>query len=104
MLILLVQPPILHQESVSFPTRYRDAGSDQFTDGEACLEDALGFRPWHHAGVKKVNPPEEAGWEGGQSMSAEENKAVVQRVYEQIFNQGNLDQIEELISPDIVDH
>ena len=37
-------------------------------------------------------------------MSAEENKAVVQRVYEQIFNQGNLDQIEELISPDIVDH
>ena len=37
-------------------------------------------------------------------MSAEENKAIVQRVYEQIFNQGNLDQIEELISPDIVDH
>ncbi len=37
-------------------------------------------------------------------MSAEENKAVVQRVYEQIFNQGNLDQIEELISPDMVDH
>ena len=37
-------------------------------------------------------------------MSAEENKALLQRVYEQIFNQGNLDQIEEFFSADFVDH
>ena len=37
-------------------------------------------------------------------MSAEENKALLQRGYEQIFNQGNLDQIEEFVSHDIVDH
>jgi predicted ester cyclase len=37
-------------------------------------------------------------------MSAEENKAQLQRVYEQVFNQGNLDQIEEFFSADFVDH
>jgi steroid delta-isomerase-like uncharacterized protein len=37
-------------------------------------------------------------------MSAEENKALLQRGYEQIFNQGNLDQIEEFASTDLVDH
>jgi hypothetical protein len=34
-------------------------------------------------------------------MSAEENKALLQRVYEQVFNQGNLDQIEEFVSADL---
>ncbi len=37
-------------------------------------------------------------------MSAEENKVLLQRGYEQIFNQGNLDQIEEFVSTDLVDH
>ncbi len=37
-------------------------------------------------------------------MSAEENKATLRRAYEQIFNQGNLDQIEQFVSTDLVDH
>jgi steroid delta-isomerase-like uncharacterized protein len=37
-------------------------------------------------------------------MSAEDNKALLQRAYEQIFNQGNTDQIEEFVSTDLVDH
>jgi len=37
-------------------------------------------------------------------VSAEENKALLQRAYEQIFNRGNLDQIEEFVSADLVDH
>ena len=35
---------------------------------------------------------------------SEENKALLQRAYEQIFNQGNLNQIEEFFSADFVDH
>jgi steroid delta-isomerase-like uncharacterized protein len=37
-------------------------------------------------------------------VPAEENKALLQRAYEQIFNRGNLDQIEEFVSADLVDH
>ncbi len=37
-------------------------------------------------------------------MSGEENKVLLQRAYEQIFNQGNLDQIEEFVSTDLVEH
>ncbi len=33
-----------------------------------------------------------------------ENKALLQRAYEQIFNQGNLGQIENFFSTDLVDH
>jgi steroid delta-isomerase-like uncharacterized protein len=37
-------------------------------------------------------------------MSAEENKAVVRRVLEEMFNKGNLDAADELIAPDFIDH
>ena len=37
-------------------------------------------------------------------MSAEENKAVVRRVIEEMFNKGNLDAADELIAPDFVQH
>ena len=37
-------------------------------------------------------------------MSAEENKAVVRRVIEEMFNKGNLDAADELVAPDFVDH
>jgi steroid delta-isomerase-like uncharacterized protein len=37
-------------------------------------------------------------------MSAEENKAVVRRVIEEMFNEGNLDAADELIAPDYVQH
>ena len=37
-------------------------------------------------------------------MSTEENKALVRRVLEEMFNKGNLDVANELLAPDYVDH
>jgi predicted ester cyclase len=37
-------------------------------------------------------------------MSAEENKALARRVLEEMFNKGNLDVADELLTPDYVDH
>jgi predicted ester cyclase len=36
--------------------------------------------------------------------SAEENKALVRRFFEEVLNQGNLDAVDELVAPDYVDH
>jgi steroid delta-isomerase-like uncharacterized protein len=38
------------------------------------------------------------------SVSAEENKALVRRSFEEVFNQGNLDAVEEIFAPDYVLH
>lgn len=38
------------------------------------------------------------------TTSAEENTALVQCFYEEIFNLGNLTAAEEIVSPDFVDH
>ena len=37
-------------------------------------------------------------------MSAEDNKAIARRWYEEVFNAGNLDLIHELFAPNFVDH
>lgn len=37
-------------------------------------------------------------------MSAEDNKAVVQRMGEEAFNKGNLEVLDELVASDVVDH
>src|SRR6266567_9242245 len=37
-------------------------------------------------------------------MSVQENKAVVKRLFEEVWNEGKLAAIEELISPDYVGH
>ena len=37
-------------------------------------------------------------------MSAEVNKAVVRRFYEEVFNQKNLDALDELCTADCIDH
>ncbi len=37
-------------------------------------------------------------------MSAEDNKAAVQRMGEEAFNKGNLEVLDELVAPDVVDH
>lgn len=37
-------------------------------------------------------------------MSTEDNKALVRRVFEEVLNQGNLALIDELYSPDYVEH
>jgi steroid delta-isomerase-like uncharacterized protein len=38
------------------------------------------------------------------SMSLEANKATVQHLYEQLFNQGNLSVADEVIAPDFINH
>jgi steroid delta-isomerase-like uncharacterized protein len=38
------------------------------------------------------------------SVSASENKATVRRVYDEVFNQGNLSVVDELFDPDYVLH
>ena len=40
--------------------------------------------------------------QGEHEMSVEENKAIVRRLIEEVFNEGDLDAIGELISPDFV--
>src|SRR4028119_1949239 len=42
--------------------------------------------------------------EGEHPMSVEDNKAAVQRMGEEAFNQGNLDVLDELVAQDVVDH
>ncbi len=37
-------------------------------------------------------------------MSTEQNKAAARRICEEVFSQGNLDAIDELVAPDAVDH
>jgi predicted SnoaL-like aldol condensation-catalyzing enzyme len=37
-------------------------------------------------------------------MTEEENKAVVQRFYEEVFNQEQEEVLDELISPDYIDY
>jgi predicted ester cyclase len=37
-------------------------------------------------------------------MSQEENKAIVRRIYDEVINGKNLEVIDELCSPDIIDH
>src|SRR5215204_1068995 len=43
------------------------------------------------------------GWQGGTSMSAEKNKALVRRFLE-AHAKGDLDTLEEMLAPDFVDH
>jgi predicted ester cyclase len=41
---------------------------------------------------------------GGVLMSTEDNKAVVRRLIEEVYNEGNLDVVDELVAADIFDH
>lgn len=55
------------------------------------MADAGGARPWSFR-------------EGGWPLSAEENKALVRRYFEEVFNQGHVDLMDELLAPDYVNH
>jgi len=37
-------------------------------------------------------------------MSAEDNKALIRRLIDEVYNQGNVDVVDELVAPDIFDH
>ena len=37
-------------------------------------------------------------------MSTEDNKALVRRLYEEVFNRGNLSTVDELLAADYIDH
>ncbi len=37
-------------------------------------------------------------------MSTEENKAIVHRLYEEVFNEKRLDRADDLVAPDYLDH
>ena len=37
-------------------------------------------------------------------VSAEDNKAVIRRLIEEVYNEGNLDVVDELVAPDVFDH
>ena len=42
--------------------------------------------------------------EGGDTMSAEENKALLQRIWDEIFNEGNIEKVDEFYTSDFVYH
>lgn len=42
--------------------------------------------------------------EGGHSISAEENKAVIRRLIEEIHNEDNQHILDELMAPDVFNH
>ena len=37
-------------------------------------------------------------------MSAEDNKAVIRRLIDAVYNEGNLDVVDELVAPDVFNH
>jgi steroid delta-isomerase-like uncharacterized protein len=37
-------------------------------------------------------------------MSTEENKALARRLYEEVFNQGQLEAVDQLVAPDAIEH
>jgi serine phosphatase RsbU (regulator of sigma subunit)/predicted ester cyclase len=45
-----------------------------------------------------------AGWQGGTSMSAEQNKALVRRFLEAHEGKANLDALDRMLAPDFVSH
>jgi predicted ester cyclase len=44
------------------------------------------------------------GLKGGRIVSAEENKALFRRTYEELLNRGNLDVADELVVPEFINH
>src|SRR5215213_160749 len=57
----------------------------------------------HHGCSGKAPPARESGNRRSGSMS-DENKAVVRRFIEEVYNRGNLSVADELLAPDFIDH
>jgi steroid delta-isomerase-like uncharacterized protein len=60
---------------------------------------ALGVCPWHD--VATSSPAHE---EGEEAVSTEENKALVRRFVDEVQSQGNIDALDEICSPEFVNH
>ena len=41
------------------------------------------------------------GWLGKEESMAEENKAVIRRLYEEVWNQHNPEAVDEFVAPDV---
>jgi steroid delta-isomerase-like uncharacterized protein len=54
---------------------------------------------WHHTSVYDRERARER-----RSVSLVEDKAVVRRLIEEVYNEGNLDVVDELVAPDVFNH
>src|ERR687885_160911 len=72
--------------------------------GPSSSKNAPGFDWCHYAGAQTLSRPEAKTGKGDHPISTEENKAQTQQIIEQGWNKGNLDALDELISPDFVNH
>ena len=61
--------------------------------------DAPGLDRWHHKSVYVRERARER-----RSVSLVENKAVVRRLIEEVYNEGILEVVDELVAPDVFNH
>src|SRR5215216_1794638 len=54
---------------------------------------------WHHVWCRSIGETQ-VGKEEKAAVSAEENKALVRRFFEEVYNRGNLDLADEVLAPD----
>src|SRR5215216_7136741 len=54
---------------------------------------------WHHVWCRSIGETR-VGKEEKAAVSAEENKALVRRFFEEVYNRGNLDLADEVLAPD----
>src|SRR5215208_2186107 len=64
---------------------------------------ASGSGSWHHTCGGKVALPSKRVGKERESFMSEENKAIARR-WADIWNQGNLDLVDEIYAPDYVNH
>jgi len=46
----------------------------------------------------------EARLRGGVLVPAQDNKAVIRRLIDEVYNEGNLDVVDELVAPEVFNH
>src|SRR5215216_7012215 len=64
--------------------------------------DATESSGWHHGGYRTVG--EEPGWQGGTSMSAEQNMALARRFMEARVVERDLPAVDQMLAPNFINH